>query len=76
MSAISSISPTNCNLNIDQLQSEKKALTKRLAGLSSMIVSLKLYESASVKNPNLKEIIDDIEKIVDKYKASTVTKSR
>ncbi|GEM_PF-1707532 len=66
-----SIESPACNLNIDQLQCEKQALTKRLAGLSSMIVSLKLYETASAKNPNLLEIIEDIEKIVSKYKAAT-----
>lgn len=74
MRNIASIESPVCNLNIDQLKRDKQALTKRLAGLSSMIVSLKLYETASAKNPNLLEIIEDIEKIVGKYKAASAPK--
>jgi len=69
MPTVSSIQSAACNLSIDQLQTEKVAITKRLASLSSMIVSLRLYETASSKNPNLLEIIEDIEKIVGKYQA-------
>lgn len=74
MRNFTSIESPSCNLNTDQLQREKQALTKRLAGLSSMIVSLRLYDTASAKNPNLLEIIEDIEKIVGKYKSAAATK--
>lgn len=74
MRNFSSMESPFCNLSIDQLQREKQTLTKRLADLRSMIVSLKLYDAGSAKNPNLLEIIEDIERIVGKHKSVTATK--
>jgi len=74
MPTVSSIQSAACNLSIDQLQTEKQAITRRLASLSSMITSLRTYESAATKNPNLLEIIDDIENIIGKYHAARNSK--